>query len=283
MKVGLFFVNAGPPAFPGYATELVQAAEEGGMDSLWTVQHVVVPADHSTPYPYDESGKMPIPDDTDIADPLLWLAHVAGKTSTIRLCTGVLLLAQRNPLLTAKELATLDVLSGGRVTVGIGSGWLKEEFDAMGVPFEDRGARVEEYLAAMRALWTGEAASFDGKFVSFDRVYCRPVPVQEHIPVVIGGHSHAAARRAGRLGDGFFPAVVDMDRLAAVLESLRTAAEDAGRDPSAIEVTCPVVPTPDAVARVQTMVDLGVTRVVIPAQICNPESVRVFVEMFGGD
>lgn len=207
---------------------------------------------------------------------------MAARTSTIRLATGVLLLAQRNPLLTAKELATLDVLSGGRLTLGVGSGWLREEFDAMGVPFEDRGARVEEYVAAMRALWTGEAASFDGKWVAFDRVYCRPVPVQPSIPIVVGGHSHAAARRAGRLGDGWFPAVVDLDLLDRLLTSLRTAAEDAGRDPAGIEITCPIVPTPDAVARVKALEERGVARVVIPAQVTNPESIEVFVQMLSG-
>lgn len=282
MKVGLFFVNAGPAAFPEAATRLVRAAEDAGMDSVWTVQHVVVPAGHESPYPYHPSGRMPIADDADIADPLLWLAHVAAVTSTIRLCTGVLLLAQRNPLITAKEVATLDALSGGRVILGIGSGWLREEFDALGVPFAERGARIDEYVEVLRTLWSGEEATFHGRFTSFSRAICRPVPPQGTVPIVIGGHSEAAARRAGRLGDGFMPSIVEMDALDHALAVMRAAAEEAGRDPAGIEVTCVVVPTPDAVARVAALEERGVSRVVVPAQAVDPTNLEVLVKLLGG-
>src|SRR6476660_6665715 len=153
MKFGLMFANGGPFSEPGLAVGLAQLAEELGFESLWTVEHVVVPTAYASAYPYSPDGRMPGGEDVPIPDPLIWLAYVGGATSTIRLATGILILPQRNPVILAKELATLDRLSGGRVELGVGVGWLREEFDALGVPWERRGARTDEYVAAMRALW----------------------------------------------------------------------------------------------------------------------------------
>jgi probable F420-dependent oxidoreductase len=154
MKFGIVFANTGPFADGGAAAEMAVAAEAAGFESLWTVEHVVVPSGYDSAYPYDPSGKMPGGEDVDIPDPLIWLSWVASATSTIRLATGILIVPQRNPVVLAKELATLDHLSGGRMELGIGVGWLEEEFDAIGVPFAERGRRTDDHIAAMRALWS---------------------------------------------------------------------------------------------------------------------------------
>jgi probable F420-dependent oxidoreductase len=262
MKFGIIFANAGPFGEPDVTAGLAQLAEEHGFESLWTVEHTVVPAGYASKYPYDESGKMPGGDEVSITDPLIWMTWVAAVTTRLRVATGILILPQRNPVTLAKELATLDVLSGGRVDLGIGVGWLREEFEALGVPFESRGARTDEYVAAMRALWNDDPATFKGEFVTFERCHSNPKPVQPGgIPIVIGGHSQAAARRAGRLGNGFFPGRYRDEELRPLLETMRASATEAGRDPAAIEITAGGAL--DA-GGVQRFADLGVGRVVIP-------------------
>ncbi len=154
MDFGIVFANTGPFSQPDAAASFARAAEAAGFESLWTVEHVVVPKGYESTYPYDPSGRMPGGEDMAIPDPLIWLSYVAAATSAIRLATGILIVPQRNPVVLAKELATLDMMSGGRLELGIGVGWLEEEFDAIGVPFAGRGARTDEYVAAMRALWS---------------------------------------------------------------------------------------------------------------------------------
>jgi probable F420-dependent oxidoreductase len=169
----------------------------------------------------------------------LWLSYVAAATTRIRLATGVLILPQRNPLILAKELASLDRLSGGRVELGIGMGWVREEAEALGTSFDDRGRRAGEYVAAMRTLWRESVASFRGEFVNFERVVSRPKPVQPGgVPIIVGGHTDGAARRAGRWGDGFFPLGVSAEKLASLRAVMRESACRHGRDPSAIGITC---------------------------------------------
>ncbi|HUQ39129.1 MAG TPA: LLM class F420-dependent oxidoreductase [Acidimicrobiales bacterium] len=263
MKFGIVFANAGPSAGPEHAAGLARIAEESGFESLWTVEHVVVPAGYESPYPYSASGKMPGPEETPIPDPLIWLSYVAAVTRTIKLATGILILPQRNPVVLAKEAATLDVLSGGRFLLGIGVGWLREEFDCIGVPFSERGARTDEYVAAMRSLWTEAEPTFDGRFASFAKAKSHPQPVQSGgVPIHVGGHTEAAARRAGRLGDGFFPANAGgPEEIAGLLEVMTRAAKEAGRDPSAIEITAGGAMDPDGAKR---FADVGVDRLVIP-------------------
>ena len=210
MKFGVMFANTGFGSSPAGAVALAQAAEAGGFETLWTVEHVVVPSGYESPYPYDPSGKMAGGAEVfDLPDPLIWLTWAAAHTERIRLATGVLVLPQRNPVVTAKELATLDHLSGGRLTLGVGAGWLAEEFAALGVPFIERGARLDEYIDVLRELWSPandeEKSSVDGRFVSFERCIMRPRPANGTIPIIVGGHTPVAARRAGRRGDGFFP------------------------------------------------------------------------------
>ncbi|MFZ6005208.1 MAG: LLM class F420-dependent oxidoreductase [Actinomycetota bacterium] len=283
MKFGVAFANVGPMAFAEGAVALAQAAEAGGFESLWTVEHTIVPAGYKSPYPYSPTGKMPGPEDSDIPDPLIWLTYVAASTSTIRLGTGILILPQRNPIVLAKEVATLDRLSGGRVELGIGVGWLEEEFEALGIPFADRGARTDDHIAALRALWTQDAADHAGSHSSFTGAISRPRPTQGSVPIVVGGHSKAAARRAGRLGDGFFPGRGSHEDLAELIGVMRATAVEHGRDPDAIEVSAGGRGAlgSKALDEVKALADLGVSRVIVPPLAYDPEGQRTAFAQYG--
>ncbi len=264
MEFGIAFANTLQFTEHAGLVALAQSAESAGFDSLWTVEHVIFPDGYQSEYPYDRSGKMAADASSPIPDPLIWLSFVAAATTTLRLGTGILILPQRNPLILAKEVATLDRLSGGRVELGVGVGWLEEEFDALGVPFERRGARTDEYIAAMRALWADDHVDFDGEFTSFSGASVNPKPAGSSVPITIGGHSVPAARRAGRLGDGFFPAKGD---IAELVDVMRQTAADAGRDPSAITVSTGSVGVfgDDPAAEIEELADKGVDRIIVPA------------------
>jgi len=278
MKFGLRYASLGRYSDGRAAVELAQAAEDAGFDSIWTVEHVVVPHAYQSRYPYSPSGRMGSGlEDFPIPDPLIWLAYVASATRTIKLGTAILILPQRNPVVTAKAVATLDHMAGGgRVLLGIGVGWLAEEFASLGVPFEDRGPRTDEYVAAMRALWSQERASYRGRFISFDQVFCRPRPPEGRIPIIVGGDTVAAARRAGRLGDGYFPA---RGAPAELFDEMRRAAEAAGRNPESIELT---VQAPAEASEIEALARKGVKRVAVPvssaaglpSQVKTPDDVR---------
>jgi probable F420-dependent oxidoreductase len=247
-----------PDMIGGYA----RAAEEAGFESIWVFEHAVIPADYASRYPYNPEGRIGIEDD-DLPDPLALLSYLAGVTDRLLLGTGVLILPQRSPVLCAKECATVDSLSNGRLQLGIGVGWLREEAEAVGTKFEDRGARTDEYIEAMRVLWRDPEPTFHGKFTSFDRAKCNPKPVQKDgVPIHVGGHSAAATRRAGRLGDGWFPIGLRHEQFAEQHEAVRAIARDAGRDPDAIEVTYSGSTKPDTVKK---YADLGVSRWVVAA------------------
>ncbi len=258
-----------------------QIAEEFGIESLWAVEHVVVPKGYASAYPYSGDGRMPGPENSPIPDPLVWMTWVAAKTTTIRLATGVIILPQRNPLVLAKEIATMDVLSGGRIELGIGVGWLEEEFKAIGVPFKQRGSRTDETVAALRAAWTQSPASHTGKYFDFNDVYVMPQPVQAGgVPIVVGGHTEAAAKRAGRLGDGFFPAQGGVGELPALLEVMRKEAADHGRDADKIEVTAGASFDLD---EIRQLGDLGVSRLMIPPLAFDPDGLRQALDRFQND
>jgi probable F420-dependent oxidoreductase len=258
VKIGIMFANTGEFATGPGAVALARLAEDLGFESLWTVEHVVVPTGYQSPYPYSKDGKMPGSEENPIPDPLVWLAYVAAATSTIRLGTGILILPQRNPLVLAKELATLDAMSGGRLELGIGVGWLEEEFDALGVPFDRRGARTDEYVDVLRRVWREPATAHTGEFATFAEIKSYPKPAQAGGPRIhVGGHTAAAARRAARLGDGFFPG----RNLGPALAALRAACAEQGRDPSEIEITAGVGIDLDSIRRAQ---DEGIARVVVP-------------------
>jgi probable F420-dependent oxidoreductase len=255
------FANGGRSADPEHAAALAIAAEDHGCESLWAVQHVVMPVGHESRYPYSASGRVPGGPAMAIPDPLVWLAWAGAKTSRIKLATGILLLAQQHPLVIAKQVATLDRLTGGRCILGVGAGWLREEYAALGAGFTDRGERLDEGIAALREAWAPGPAEFHGRHVQFEPVQVEPKPLGP-VPIVIGGHTPASARRAGRLGDGFFPLGVQTDRLRELVAVVRETAASAGRDPGSIEITASAPRTQEE-STVQ--VELGVRRVVIEA------------------
>lgn len=269
MKLGLTHANVGRFTDPGAALELARSAEAAGFDSLWTIEHVVLPTRYEPLYPETPDGRFPFDVAEPIADPLVWMAFVAAATERILLGTAVLVLPQRNPLIAAKEVATLDRLTGGRVLLGVGAGWLREEFQALGVDFEGRGRCLTESIEAMRALWAGGPASYASGTATFEGVISHPRPAQASVPVHIGGFTVPAAVRAGRLGDGFFPGGYgERDRLVVLIERARREAEDAGRDPDALEITARWTKDPselDDLDAVRRLEDAGVHRVTLPA------------------
>jgi len=261
VKIGLMFANTGPFGEREGASVLAKASEEFGVESLWTVEHVVVPVGYESSYPYAKGGKMPGPEDSSIPDPLAWLSFMAAITETVKLATGILLLPQRHPLYVAKEVATIDRLSNGRLLLGIGIGWMQEEFNALGIPFDERVGRTEESVEALSSLWSPGASDFRGKFYNWDTCHSSPKPVQPGgVPVVVGGHVKGAARRAGRLGDGFFPAKGSIDQMKEMLDEMRGEAKRVGRDASAIELT--TMPDLRDHDHLRALIDLGFTRFV---------------------
>jgi probable F420-dependent oxidoreductase len=214
-----------------------RAAEELGFDSLWTGDHVVLPVDVDSKYPYNRTGEYP--NDSLVAlDALIALGVAAGCTERVQLGTSVLIVPIRNPLLLAKMLASLDVLSGGRVILGAGTGWLREEFEALDAPdFAARGEVLEEWIAIMRACWSDDTPRFEGRHYRFEPVNFRPRPVRP-IPILLGGHSPAALRRVGRIGDGWFGTALPIEELAAAIGAMREHARAAGRDPEQLVFAC---------------------------------------------
>ena len=277
MKFGIGFATSGKFSDPGLLAHLATTAERCGFESLWSVEHVAVPVKH-LPYPGSKDGSMPGGDDVAIPDPLIPLAYVAAVTKTIKLATGILILPQRHPIYTAKEVATVDVLSGGRVILGIGSGWMKEEFEALGIDFHHRGAMTDEAIQALRVLWKDGAASFEGKHFKFGPLHSNPKPVGRNVPIHVGGHSAAAARRAGRYGDGFFPTVMNPEKLKELFATVQSEAQKAGRNPDAIEFSClPRSLKPDDL---KMLADMRVSRVVVNPPGTKPEVVTRGLEKF---
>ena len=265
MKVGLAFASSA--AIDGAATlEICRRAEAVGFESLWGGEHVIIPDEIYSKYPYTEDGKIPAEPDTPIPDPLIWLAFAAAAAPTLRLGTCILIVPQRNPLVLAKELATLDQLSGGRVELGLGVGWLKEEFEALGVPWERRGARNDEYIEAMRALWQGPHVEFHGDFVDFPPVTCSPRPVNGSIPIVVGGDTERAIARAGKIADGYFPGEGNIDRLKELITRVKHSTESNDRDPNSVKISAifgAQMMNPEA--GVEEMRNAGVDRIMVPA------------------
>jgi probable F420-dependent oxidoreductase len=265
MKLGLSFASSA--AFGSdTALELCRKAESLGFESVWAAEHVVRPTRIDSPYPYTSDGVMPGETDTPIPDPLIWLAYVASTIPTMKLGTCILILPQRNPLILAKELGTLDHLTGGRVELGIGVGWMKEEFAALGVEWERRGARTNEYIEALRLLWSGPEVEFHGEFVDFPQVTVNPRPTNGSIPIIVGGDSPAAVRRAGRLADGYYPGTSDPNELRRLISAVREVAKEAGRSPDDIEIHVhPQQRSADPAGDLAIYQELGVSRIMVPA------------------
>ena len=217
-------------------------------------------------YPYDESGRVELAADCPVPDPLDLLAFLAGQTGRLGLATGVLVLPNHHPVVLAKRAATVDALSGGRLRLAVGMGWMKEEIEACGAAFDSRGRRADEQIAVMRALWDDlpNGAGFHGEFFEFDHAMCYPKPVAgSRLPIHVGGHSRAAARRAGRLGDGFQPLGVGGPDLAALISLMRDEANRLGRDPDSLELSLGHLVTRIDPDRAQKLASLGADRAVL--------------------
>ena len=259
---------------PGWIGPFARHADEVGIGSLLVVEHVAVPVGYEARYPYSETGRMPLPDDCELPDPLDLLAWLAAQTERLRLGTGILVLPEHHPLQLAKRVATIDRLSGGRVFLGVGVGWMREELEARGIDPATRGARTDEGIEALRAVWSGEEVSFHGTWASFDAVRSHPKPVQRRVPILVGGHSAGAARRAGRLGDGFFPLGLEGDALRHRLAQVAEAARAAGRDPASVPLTVGGVLGDGAEAAVAAARELGAERVVLSARTDDLDRLR---------
>jgi probable F420-dependent oxidoreductase len=256
MKYGIYGINVGPCSDPETAVRVAQAAEEAGYESLWTGEHVVLPDPQAPP--------SPAPPELPFLDPAVALAYLAGHTQRVKLATGIIILPQRNPAVLAKELASVDVLSNGRLIFGIGVGYLKPEFEALGIPFERRGPRSDEYLDAMLALWTQARPAYRGEFVSFEGIQAMPRPVQQpHPPIVVGGMSPGAYRRSVERAHGWYGFALDPAATAKCIEGLETAGRERERPGALGELEITVTP-PGPLDRdlARRYEDLGVHRLV---------------------
>jgi probable F420-dependent oxidoreductase len=241
MQVGICCSGVGPAAAPAFVKASAQAAERAGFSTIWIGEHVVLfDAYPASKYPYagDYGTEVPIPDPTmPIIDPIIASTWIAAVTTTIQVGSGILILPQRNPVVLSKELATLDVLSGGRLVLGAGVGWCKEEYDAIGIPWEGRGKRMDDNLSALRALWRESSATFKGETVGFEAAYCYPKPVRNSdIPILIGGESDLALRRVARHGDGWIAFKLSAEEAPARVELLRRLMREQGRNPDRLRI-----------------------------------------------
>jgi probable F420-dependent oxidoreductase len=265
MKVAVVApVAGGVTADPDWMTAFALHLEACGFESIIAVEHTVLVTRYDSVYPYDSSGRVGLAADCPIPDPLDLLGFLAGRTTRLGLATGVLVLPNHHPVVLAKRTATIDALSGGRLRLSVGVGWLKEELEACGAPFDSRGRRADEQLAVLRALWADQpqGASYHGEFFSFDNAMCYPKPVAR-LPIHIGGHSRAAARRAGRFGDGFQPLGVTGPQLASLIALMRAEASSAGRDPDCLEISLGYMATKIDAERAGSLIDQGADRIVL--------------------
>ena len=272
MKYGLFGINNGVCADPKVMRAVAITAEDSGFESVWTGEHVVLPDPQEPPSPATPLFSM--------AHPSTALSFIAGFTSRIKLGTGITLLAQRNAVVLAKEMASLDHLSGGRLLFGIGAGYLKAEFDALGVNFAERGARTDEYIAAMRELWTSDTPAFSGRFVSFSGIQARPQPAQSGgPPIIVGGNSPAAYRRAVTNGQGWYGFGMDVDGTKQCLDDLSEAQATYDRPEELGKLEISISPRVRPSEEVfQAFEDLGINRLILLQVGKNEAELVQFVE-----
>ena len=270
MQFAVVLPSFGPPArdpaVQSRLRDVAEAADELGYHVVFTAEHLIYPQEIRTPYPY--GGRFPYAVTDPVLDVPTTLAWVAAVTRHVRLGASVMVLPYHEPIALAKALATVDVLSGGRLMVGVASGWLREEFDLLGVPFRERGARTDEYLAVLRALWTEERVTYRGRFVRLEDAAFFPKPVQKpHPPIWIGGSSAAALRRVGRVGDGWLAVPRAPAELASDVATIRREAEAAGRDPSRIGVAASggARSVAELLDRIPALERAGATIVTVPA------------------
>ena|SRR5215472_5466910 len=249
MRLGAFLPPWGDHATPADFDLLARRVEELGYDSLWTGDHVVFPRDVVSPYPYNATGAFPFDRDQPLFEPVTLLAYLAGRTTTIRLGISVLVLPMRNPVITAKMLADIDNLTRGRLELGVGVGWLREEFEALAADFGARGDLMDEWLTILRRLWTASSPTgFDGRHYRFAPLALRPRP-DRSIPIVIGGNSRSALRRAARLGDGWHGVRLAPDQVHGAVSRLQADLADADRDLAGFRVVLRTSVNPESAAR----------------------------------
>jgi probable F420-dependent oxidoreductase len=273
VKLGLLPpYRLGVASDPAWMGAFAQHADEVGFESLLAVEHVAIPVGYESRYPYSDTGRMPLPEDCELPDPLDLLAWLAARTERLRLGTGILVLPEHHPLQLAKRCATIDRLSGGRLFLGVGVGWMREEVEALGIDADERGSRTDEAIDALRVIWREEEPSFAGQHFRFGPVRSHPKPVQPTIPILVGGHSKAAARRAGERGDGFFPLGLSGDALAERWRQVQAFAEQAGRNPN--EVTLAMGGLLGDDAAITTAIDNGAERVVLSTRSADLDELR---------
>jgi probable F420-dependent oxidoreductase len=263
MKIGLIPANVGmknTEQMIGFA----QMAESLAFESIWTFEHVMVPQDYTSKYPYSGDGKMGVAPDTNFIDPLIALSAIAASTKTLRLGTGVNIVSQANPLLLAKQAASLDFVSGGRFMLGAGIGWLEEEFDAMGIPFARRGARFDDYIVAMKKVWAGGVVEHQSDFINWSGFKSFPLPVQRPgVPIIMGGSKGKIFERIAKHGDGWFAPTSDTKSLAPMLEKLKSVCDEQNRDFNTIEITS-MWDNQGGIDAIKAFEDIGVARILVP-------------------
>ncbi len=264
---------------------LARQAEALGYDSLWVSDHVVLPWRIDSRYPYNAGGDFPLPAATDFLEPLTALSMVAAVTERIALGTSVMVLPHRHPVLAAKMLATLDHLAPGRVILGAGVGWMREEIELFGVPYGRRGAWSDEAIQVMRACWTQEHVRFKGEFFTIDDVACRPRPAHGTIPIWIGGHTERALRRVAGLADGWHAAFPTPEAMADGMTRLRAECRRAGRDPASLTVSARMGlpgrrPAGDLVAELERLRDIGVGHVIVEPAVRDLATMSATIERF---
>jgi probable F420-dependent oxidoreductase len=263
MRLGLHAIGVGAGARRSVIDAVAKAAEGLGFATLWAGEHVVMVDQAESRYPYSSDGQIAVPAAADWLDPFVALSFAAAATQRIRVATGVLLLPEHNPVIVAKRAASLDFLSDGRLVLGVGIGWSREEFDALGIPFARRGLRTNEYVQAMRVLWREDVASFAGEFVAFSGVRVNPKPVRRRkIPIVVGGNSDVALRRVAQIGDGWYGFnLPGVDAVHDRLTLLREFCQDAGRDVKDLDISVALEnPRPEDLAALD---GLGVRELVL--------------------
>jgi probable F420-dependent oxidoreductase len=288
VEIGLHLPQIGPLANREGVTAVAQLAEEYGFDSLWVSDHVVVPRKLKTPYPYSPDGAFPVPPDVPFLEPIATLLFVAGVTQRVRLGTTILVIPMRNPVVTAKQLASLDVLSNGRLIVGVGAGWMEEEFQALGAPFERRGARTDEYIQLFKTLWTEENPSFQGRFWQIEEVGFAPKPLQRpHPPIWVGGHSPPALQRAARLADAWHAAYIDAAQVREQYQEVQRYAREAGRDPASVGLTVRARVSLDdprqAIDQLRGYREVGVSHAALEVFTGELEQARSLIEVLARD
>ena len=282
MKFGIVPINVDVFAEPDMLVPFVQRAEALGYESVWTAEHVIIPKQYSSVYPYNPSGKVPFRPDAAIIDPLIALTYVAASTKQLRLGTGVNILPQMSPLYLAKWASSIDYLSQGRLMLGVGVGWLKEEFEAIGVSFAHRGKRADEYLQALKQVWTGEEVNYHGEFLNWQGFMMRPRPAQPGgIPLVIGGVTPAAIRRLVRYGDGWYVIGKDLDDYRAHMRAFHDECQRQGRNPSEIEITAYWNYYVEGRESLAVYKELGVHRLLVNMRALRDRDVTTAMERFG--